>query len=69
MLYVAMFDEVDEGTAIFKISKKPPIGASTFITFEYGIPSDYYLYLSGYAGKMLRKQTPFKLDVPLPRDD
>ncbi|MFP5081843.1 glycoside hydrolase family 71/99-like protein [Pedobacter sp. JCM 36344] len=69
MLYVAMFDEVDEGTAIFKISKKPPIGASTFITFEYGIPSDYYLYLSGYAGKMLRKQTPFKLDVPLPRHD
>jgi glycoprotein endo-alpha-1,2-mannosidase len=66
MLYVAMFDEVDEGTAIFKISKSPPVGASTFVTFEEGIPSDYYLYLTGYAGKMLRKQTPFTMEVPLP---
>jgi len=67
MLYVAMFDEVDEGTAIFKISKNPPVGASTFVTFEAGIPSDYYLYLSGYAGRMLRKQTPFRIDVPAPK--
>jgi glycoprotein endo-alpha-1,2-mannosidase len=66
MLYVAMFDEVDEGTAIFKISKTPPVGASTFVTFEDDIPSDYYLYLSGYAGKMLRKQVPLRLDVPMP---
>jgi glycoprotein endo-alpha-1,2-mannosidase len=66
MLYVAMFDEVDEATAIFKISKNPPVGASSFVTFEQDIPSDYYLYLTGYAGKMLRKQTPFRLDVPMP---
>ncbi|MEJ7559685.1 MAG: glycoside hydrolase family 71/99-like protein [Pedobacter sp.] len=66
MLYIAMFDEVDEGTAVFKISKTPPQGASTFVTFEEDIPSDYYLYLSGYAGKMLRKQVPFRMDVPLP---
>ncbi|HEX8609535.1 MAG TPA: xylosidase, partial [Pedobacter sp.] len=67
MLYVAMFDEVDEGTAIFKISKTPPLGASTFVTVEDDIPSDYYLYLTGYAGKMLRKQVPFRVDVPKPR--
>jgi glycoprotein endo-alpha-1,2-mannosidase len=66
MLYVAMFDEIDEGTAIFKISKNPPVGASTFVTFENDIPSDYYLYLTGYAGKMLRKQVPFRADVPPP---
>ena len=66
MLYVAMFDEVDEATAIFKISKNPPVGASTFLKFEDDIPSDYYLYLSGYAGKMLRKELAFTADVPPP---
>ncbi|HMI04748.1 MAG TPA: glycoside hydrolase family 71/99-like protein [Pedobacter sp.] len=66
MLYVAMFDEIDEGTAIFKIAKNPPVGASTFVKFEDDVPSDYYLYLAGYAGKMLRKQVPFRADVPPP---
>ena len=69
MLYVAMFDEVDEGTAIFKISKDPPVGESTFVVFEEDIPSDYYLYLSGYAGKMLRKQVAFSEEVPAPKQD
>jgi glycoprotein endo-alpha-1,2-mannosidase len=65
MLYIAMFDEVDEATAIFKIAKTPPIGASTFVSFEQDVPSDYYLYLSGYAGKMLRKEVPYRLNVPI----
>jgi hypothetical protein len=68
MIYLAMFDEVDEATAIFKISKNPPVGASSFVTFEEGIPSDYYLYLAGYAGKMLKKKLPFTDEIPLPRD-
>ncbi|MES2826947.1 MAG: glycoside hydrolase family 71/99-like protein [Bacteroidota bacterium] len=67
MLYVAMFDEVDEGTAIFKISKNPPVGASSFVKFEDDIPSDYYLYLTGYAGRMLRKQVPLTLKTPPPK--
>ena len=67
MLYVAMFDEIDEATAIFKVSKNPPVGASTFLTFEEDIPSDYYLYLTGFAGKMLRKQVPFHAEVPAPK--
>jgi hypothetical protein len=66
MIYVAMFDEVDEGTAIMKVSQDPPVGASRFITFEEGIPSDYYLYLTGVAGKMLKKKIPFQSDIPLP---
>jgi hypothetical protein len=67
MIYVAMFDEVDEGTAIFKVSKNPPVGASPFVKFEDEIPSDYYLYLTGYAGKMLRKQVSFQESAPKPR--
>ncbi|MDB5026167.1 MAG: xylosidase [Mucilaginibacter sp.] len=66
MLYVAMFDEVDEGTAILKVLKNPPVGLSTFVAFEDDIPNDYYLYLTGYAGKMLRKQVPFQENVPPP---
>jgi hypothetical protein len=66
MLYVAMFDEVDEGTAIIKASKNPPVGLSSFVTYEDDIPNDYYLYLTGYASKMLMKQVPFREDVPPP---
>ncbi|SHL89803.1 glycoside hydrolase family 71/99-like protein [Mucilaginibacter sp. OK098] len=64
MLYVAMFDEVDEGTAILKTSKNPPVGLSNFVTIEEEIPNDYYLYLTGYAGKMLRKQIPLQVNIP-----
>jgi len=67
MIYVAMFDEVDEGTAIFKISKNPPTGLSNFVKFEDDIPADYYLYLTGVAAKMLRKQISFSDTVPLPK--
>ena len=66
MLYVAMFDEVDEGTAILKASKNPPVGLSHFVTYENNIANDYYLYLTGYAGKMLRKQVSFTETVPAP---
>jgi len=27
-----MFDEVDEGTAIFKVTNQPPVGESKFVT-------------------------------------
>ncbi len=66
MIYVAMFDEVDEGTAIMKVSQHPPVGPSRFVVFEEGIPSDYYLYLTGFAGKMLRKKIAFQSEIPPP---
>lgn len=53
MIYQAMFDEMDEGTAIFKCTNDPPVGASRFLTLE-GMPSDHYLWLTGMGGKMLR---------------
>ncbi len=53
MLYVAMFDEIDEGTAIFKCTNDPPVGASPFLTYE-GLPSDHYLRLTGRIGRLLR---------------
>lgn len=68
MIYVAMFDEVDEGTAIEKISQTPPVGASSFVTFEKGIPSDYYLYLTGYASGILKKRLSFREDIPQPKN-
>ncbi|MCU0785684.1 MAG: glycoside hydrolase family 71/99-like protein [Verrucomicrobia bacterium] len=54
MLYIAMFDEVDEGTAIFKCSNHPPTsGGVRFLTLD-GLPSDAYLRLAGKAGRLLR---------------
>jgi len=55
MIYVAMFDEVDEATAIFKCTNHPPTNQppSQFITYE-GVPSDHYLWLTGKAAETLR---------------
>jgi hypothetical protein len=50
MLYVAMFDEVDEGTAIFKCLKEdnlPLNGNGKFVGIETGVETDYYLWLTG----------------------
>ena len=55
MLYVAMFDELDEGTAIFKTRPDPPSGKSNFVS-EPGIPSDHYLWLTGKAGELFRAE-------------
>ena len=64
MLYYAMFDEIDEGTAIFKIENNPPVGESIFVGNE-GLPSDHYLWLAGMGGKMLRKEIPFTDELPV----
>jgi hypothetical protein len=65
MAYVAMFDEVDEGTAIFKCTNDVPVGEpSKFVTYE-GQPSDRYLRLTGEGARMIRGEIP--ADAPLPK--
>lgn len=64
MIYVAMFDEIDEGTCIFKCTDNPPVGASPFATYE-GLPSDYYLWLTGKASSMLKKEIPLSAEKPV----
>ncbi len=51
LAYLAMFDEVDEGTAWFKVTNDPPQGR--WATYE-GYPSDYYLTIAGLAQRYLR---------------
>jgi hypothetical protein len=63
MIYVAMFDEMDEGTAIFKCTNDVPEGASRFVTFE-GLPSDHYLWLTGRGRALLRGEIPLTADPP-----
>lgn len=54
--FVGMFDEVDEGTAIFKVTNTPPT-QGYFATLE-GKPSDYYLRITGEGTRLLRAGSP-----------
>ena len=103
MLYVAMFDEIDEGTAIYKCLRKnevpsneyssdyyvvfengayrrsdEPVSLSgsgwcrkaselgvTFNGIENNLGSDYYLRLTGEAGKILKGQAKLTVKKPL----
>ena len=56
MIYVAMFDEIDEGTAIFKTAHRVPVGASKFIPVDDDIPTDHYLWLTGKAAQMMKNK-------------
>ena len=68
MAYVAMFDEVDEATAIFKVSNTPPDEAQ-FQTFE-GLPSDWYLRLTGEGTKVIRGEQEATASLPIaPEED
>ena len=63
MLYIAMFDEIDEATAIFKVSNDPPTGETPFLTYE-SLPSDHYMWLTGQIAKMLRGEIPATDEMP-----
>jgi glycoprotein endo-alpha-1,2-mannosidase len=64
MIYIAMFDEIDEGTAIFKCATTVPVGESKFVPYEKEIPADHYMWLAGQAAGMLKKEIPFQQKIP-----
>jgi len=70
MIYGAMFDELDEGTAMFKLAptaaQLPAQG--NFVPLDADgskLPSDWYLRLANEAGKMLRGETPLTNAMPI----
>jgi hypothetical protein len=63
MAKVAMFDEVDEGTAIFKVTNTPPTQGH-FVTLE-DKPMDWYLRLTGEGTRLLRKERPYSRTIPI----
>lgn len=65
-LYLAMFDEIDEGTAIFKTSQDPPVGEVPFLK-EPAVRPDHYLWLAGQIGGMLRGAPAAEDEMPARR--
>lgn len=68
MLKTAMFDEVDEATAMFKTAataKDSPAGFLTLDADGEALPSDWYLRLTGQASKLLRKEIPLGQERPI----
>lgn len=66
-LYVAMFDEVDEGTAIFKTKKEgelPLNGDGKFIGIEADLDADYYLWLTGQAANWFHGKKGYTAQKP-----
>ena len=61
--FIAMFDEINEGTQIMKIENNPPVQAP-FLTYD-GATSDYYLRLVGLGAKMLKSHTPISNIIPI----
>ena len=70
MIYGAMFDEVDEGTAMFKMAPTPnelPV-EGTFVPLNIdgtNLPSDWYLRLADQASRMLRGDIPLQSQIPI----
>jgi len=70
MLYGAMFDEVDEGTAVLKACPKKSLAPSDgwWLTLDadgYNLPSDWYLRMASYASRTLKKQIPLSKTMPI----
>lgn len=70
MIYNAMFDEVDEATAMYKIAatkNDQPAGVDliSMDTDGYALPNDWYLQLAGAATQMLRGEILLSAGIPI----
>ena len=69
-LYVAMFDEIDEGTAIYKVlnQKNVPLNGNQgkkFIGIEDDLPTDHYLWLTGQGAKWFHSEGDYGNEKPV----
>ncbi len=65
--YVAMFDEIDEGTAIFKIDPNPPVGCNMQDT--EGMPPDWYLQIIKEVKRIIKSGETFPEKISIsPKD-
>ena len=68
-LYVAMFDEVDEGTAIFKVKRENEVPLNgnkgyKFVGIEEDLETDYYLWLVGHGANWFHKEGSYGFSKP-----
>jgi hypothetical protein len=68
-LYVAMFDEIDEGTAIYKVSHESnvPLNGDTglkFVGVEDNLDTDYYLWLVGQGANWFHGEGTYGIGKP-----
>jgi hypothetical protein len=67
-MYIAMFDEMDEGTCIFKCETAnhlPLNGTGSFVGYENELGSDYYLWLTGQAARWVHGNAGYSATKPL----
>jgi hypothetical protein len=70
-MFIAMFDEYDEGTAIAKAAENSSMIPTNqyFLTLDAdgtALSSDFYLRLADAANRMLKGELPLDPDVPIP---
>lgn len=69
MLKIAMFDEVNEGTAVFKLAARRPDAPQPgyWLTLDadgYDLPSDWYLRLAGDITRVFHGHATVKAEMP-----
>lgn len=69
-LYIGMFDEIDEGTQIFKCLREnevpinKPDENKKFVGYENDLPSDHYLWLAGQAANWIHGEEGYNETMP-----